>query len=183
MINILDIHFDEELFPLFDSTQNLFSSQALHQWFQDLPDSLEKVLTRQEILKGFIQNTQLYKPFSYSKTTFNDVYGYLEVLKNRDRNHFGSSPEWHLFFNRGEMQREAGKLSQLILFLHKVNGFYFATLDMTVFPESFKKKMEWIRSFIAGLEIEYFQKIVRHRGLKIKHITRFSGFRNGENGI
>ena len=175
MIHISDIHPSEEIIPLFDSTQNLFSSQALRQWFLDKPGSLEELLERQDILKGFIKNTQLLKPFTYSKTEFNEVYGYIESFKNLHVNDDGGRlSKMHLFVNRKKMQIEAGKLSQLLLFLCKANDSYFAGLSTDLFPESYRKKMAKVSSFMAELDIKNYQLVVRGKGLRIKDITRLT---------
>jgi DNA mismatch repair protein MutS len=174
MINLRDVHFNEEILPLFDTTQNLFSSRALRQWFQDIPASSEEVMLRQNILKGFVQNTRLQNPFSYSKTEFNGVYAYLEDFKIRNSNRYGTTSKLRLYFNRREKQTEAGKLSQLVLFMYKANGFYFTGLDRQLFPESYQKKLERLGACITSLNIENYQSIVRKQGLKIKDITRLN---------
>ena len=67
MTNTSDLHIEEEILPLFDFTFNLFSGKAVHRLVTEPPGSMEDILNRQQVLKGFIANYEVWKEYSFSR--------------------------------------------------------------------------------------------------------------------
>ncbi len=170
MKNIQDLHIKKEIYPLFDFVHNDFSKDRLFQLLTEIPCTIEEVLQRQDILKNLMGNKRLQRTFSYSKTEFSEVYHYLDSFKTRNTNIYGNSLRVHLFFARAERYRESGRLSQMILFFHNLNNYYFSHLDSQSFPQPFRVGLEKIARFILDLGIEKYASIARSHGLKIRQI-------------
>jgi DNA mismatch repair protein MutS len=172
MINIHDLHFRNEILPLFDFVPNEFSRDALWQLLSEVPGSVEEIYLRQDIIKNLLENEQLYTPFSYSKVEFHQVYTYIEDKKSRGNFLRGTSLTIHLLFARIEQSREKGGLSQLFLFFNEINNFYFSKLDPGFFPEVFKNKLRNINQLFLDLEVEKYHAIARRRRFSMTEVTK-----------
>jgi DNA mismatch repair protein MutS len=172
MINVYDLHFKKDILPLFDHLHNEFSRMALLELLSDVPVSVDEIYARQDILKGFLRNKQLYDPFSYSRVEFNQVYGYIEEKKIQGIHLSGSALKVHLLFARSTCNREKGGIYQLVYFLYKVHQFYFARLRMETFPVTFRSKVENIVRMLSVLEVEKYYNIARKRELSISEVAK-----------
>lgn len=170
MINIKDLHFKSEVLPLFDFTYNDLSKDTLEQLLSYIPTSINGIIERQDIIKGFIKNNKTQFPFSYSRAEFNEIYHYLESFKALDFTANTNSLKFQFFFAREKRYREAGRLSQLIFFLQKIQSAYFSGLMSDYFPHSFKKTLNDLTEFIASFRIEKYREIAQQRAFSIKHI-------------
>jgi len=172
MINVYDLHFKKEIVPLFDHLHNEFSRMALLELLSEVPDSPEEVYERQDVLKAFLANGQLFTPFSYSRVEFNQVYGYIEDKKIQRTHLAGHSLKLQLLFTRSQSNREKGGLSQLYYFLFKVHQFYFARLDRRPFPQPFRERIANISRMLAHLQVEKYYTIGREKGFSISDVAR-----------
>ncbi len=187
MKNIGDLHFKKEILPLMDFCYNEFSRDVLNTLLAETPDSVTEIIVRQDILKALIKSDHLSRPFSYSKSEFNEVYTYMNDLLTRDAT-AQTHPLLYFFFARKARQREEGRLSQLILFLHKVSQAYFSNITPDTFPWEFQNRIRNIRRMFADLSIEKYRTLVRGPGLTITDISRLRGMleqkgRSGEMDI
>ncbi|HWK05783.1 MAG TPA: hypothetical protein VNS58_19215 [Puia sp.] len=190
MKNIRDLHFEKEILPLFDFAGNEFSREALIRLLSEIPSTLEEVLMRQQVLRCLLSIEKLQAPaagagagsrmamaspggsasgFLYSKSEFNEVYRTVEEIRNREDPLPG---RLYLFFFKSKRDRESGRLNQLILFFYKLRQAYYANLRPEEFPEVFGARLKSSIRFLADLEIEKYQAIVRGRGLYIAEIAR-----------
>lgn len=170
-----------------DFCYNEFSRDVLNTLLAETPDSVTEIITRQNILKEMINSTHLHRPFSYSKSEFNEVYTYMNDLLTRDAT-AQTHPLLYFFFARKARQREQGRLSQLVLFLYNVRSAYFRDLGPDSFPWEFQNRIRNIRRMFSDLGIEKYHALVRGRGLSITDISRLRGMleqkcRNGEMDI
>lgn len=179
MINVYDLHFKKDILPLFDHLYNEYSRTALLELLLDVPASVDEIHARQNILKAFLANSQLYAPFSYSRVEFHQVYGYIEEKKTKNNHLSAGALKAHLFFSRSESNREKGNLHQLFYFLHKIGQFYFARLDPTPFPREFSVRIENIQRMLSDLEVEKYYDIGRKEGFSIS-AAALMGYRIGE---
>ena len=185
MKNIGDLHFQKEILPLLDSCCNEFSRDVLTQLLSEVPDTLGEVLIRQEILKALMGDDRLYRPFSYSRSEFNEVHAYMQELRIREDEVIGGSLAIHFLFARMKRHREQGKLSQLILFFHKIRHAWFSGPGPDRFPWEFQNRVRNIRRMLSDLDIERYQAAVRGDGLTIRDMRRLLRMleqkcRNGE---
>jgi len=172
MRNIGDLHFQKEILPLFDFCHNEFSRDALIRLLSEIPDVLDETLARQHILKELIKNVHLYRPFSYSRSEINEVYSYLKDFHTRDFNSAGGSLTIHFFFAGSKKRREQVRLSQLVLFFHKVDRAWFSALRPEGFPWEFQNSLKNIQRMFSDLEIGKYQPIVHGQSLTIIDMAR-----------
>jgi DNA mismatch repair protein MutS len=182
MTSIQDLHFQKEILPLFDFTGNDWAGDALIGLLSERPASVEEVITRQDILTNLISHGELYAPFSYGRSEFNEVYRYTEEIGGRE---YHNVLEIHFLFAGTERSRERGRLSQLFIFLHKIRQAWFARLSSGTFPQEFENKLKNIHRLFADLDIEKNQSIARNRTFTIRELARLIGLvgekcRNGE---
>lgn len=164
MKNVRDLHIQKEIIPLFDFTCNDYSRDVLVQLFTTAPTDLTDILFRQDILKGLIRNEQLFRPFSYAKSEFNEVYTYSKDI-------FPISPV--LFLGKKE-QREKGQLTQLFIFFHKLDQFYFSQPITDEFPPEFTTRISNISRILAELDVKKYVAIARKRGFSIMELHRLT---------
>jgi DNA mismatch repair protein MutS len=172
MRNIGDLHFRKEILPLFDFCYNEFSRDVLNWLLSEIPDTLDETLSRQHILKELIKNEQLYRPFSYSRSEINEVYTYIKDLRLRDFDAAGGSLTIHFLFAGRKRRLEQARLSQLLLFFHKVDRAWFSTLQPDRFPWEFQNRVKNIQRIFSDLEIGKYQAIVHRQGLTITDMAR-----------
>jgi len=172
MINVYDLHFKKEIVPLFDHLHNEFSRMALLELLSDVPETIDAVYERQDILKAFLANRQLFTPFAYSRIEFNQVYGYIEDKKIKSTHVTGNVLKLQLLFTRSQSNREKGGLHQLYYFLYKILQFYFSRLDSRPFPQPFRERIGNINRMLAHLQVEKYYAIGRERGFSILDVAR-----------
>jgi DNA mismatch repair protein MutS len=170
-MHIDDLHFKKEVLPLFDFVQNEFSRDSLIELLSDFPGSMEEVLTRQRIIQCLMGNEALQAAFSYHRSDFNEVYGYLKSMKTRDMSLSGTSLKIHFLFARSERNKESGRLSQLVLFFYKIHQFYFSHLEESSFPKVFSDQIRRCRDFFSEIGLAKYQAIARARRFRIGEIA------------
>jgi DNA mismatch repair protein MutS len=157
MLTIHDLHFNNEIVPLFDHVYNEHARDVLLQWMTDRPSSVDEIYTRQAILKSLINHDHLFRPFAYSRTEFHETYSYLKEIGARDKTSF--------LFSRTRRSREIGQLSNLFIFFHKIDEAWFRNLRLNEFPGDFQPTVTCIRQLFEDLEVGHHYDIVRARGL------------------
>jgi DNA mismatch repair protein MutS len=164
MKNVRDLHIQKEIIPLFDSVCNEYSRDVLVQLFATAPAGLPDILFRQDILKGLIRNEQLFRPFSYAKSEFNEVYTYSKDIP----------PIPGILFLGKKKQREKGQLTQLFIFFHKLDQFYFSHLVTDEFPPEFAVRISNIHRILAELDVKKYEAIARKRSFSIVELRRLT---------
>jgi len=167
VINVYDLHFKKEILPLFDYLYNEYSRDALVQVLTEMPESVEDIYLRQDILKALLQHEHLYVPISYSKVEFNQVYSYIEEKRVRGTDLTGVSLRAHFLFSPSACNREKGGLYQLFYFFYKINQLYFFRLKVDVFPPPFQERIRNIQRMLSELQVEKYYAIARDRGLTL----------------
>jgi len=157
MLTIHDLHFNNEIVPLFDHVYNEHARDVLLQWMTDRPSSVDEIYARQAILKSLILHDHLFRPFAYSRTEFHETYSYLKEIGAREKTAF--------LFSRTRRSREIGQLSNLFIFFHKIDEAWFRDLRLSEFPAQFRPTVTRIRQLLEDLEIQRHYDIVRTRGL------------------
>ncbi len=157
MLTIHDLHFNNEIVPLFDHVYNEFARDVLLQWMTDRPSSVEEIYARQGILKSLIAHDHLYRPFAYARTEFHETYSYLKEIAAREKTLF--------FFSRSRRSREIGQLSNLFIFFHKIDEAWFRSLRISELPENFRPTITRIRRLFNELEVGRYNDLIRNHGL------------------
>jgi DNA mismatch repair protein MutS len=164
MKNVRDLHIQKEIIPLFDFTCNDYSRDVLVQLFETAPADLNDILFRQDILKGLIRNEQLFRPFSYARSEFNEVYTYSKDIP----------PISGFLFRGKKKQREKGQLTQLFIFFHKLDQFYFSHLITDKWPPEFAARISNLSRFLAELDVKKYAAIARNRSFSIVELPRLT---------
>jgi len=176
MNNIKDVRLEKEILPLFDFVYNDFSRDTLIELLSDIPGSIEEVLGRQHIIQYMVSNKALHAPFFYFKSEFSDIHAYLEGLKSRGLRFSGTSLRIHLLFTPKERNKDAGRLSHLVIFFHRIYQSWFSHLDEEKFPEAFARKVKNIKLFLSDLGVLKYQPAAQKRGVNIAEIATLNEF-------
>jgi DNA mismatch repair protein MutS len=174
MKNVRDLHIQKEIIPLFDFVCNEYSRDVLVQLFDTAPADLTDIMFRQDILKGMIRNEQLFRHLSYSKSEFNEVYSYSRDINAEEYWQGGQAWIQFILFSK-RRQREMGRLTQLFIFFHKINQFYFSHLVTDGFPPEFAARLSLISRILSELDVKKYEAIARNRGFSIAELTRLTG--------
>jgi DNA mismatch repair protein MutS len=166
MLTIHDLHFNNEIVPLFDHVYNEYARDVLLQWMTDRPSSVGEIYARQAILKALMKHDHLYRPFAYTRTEFHESYSYLKEIGAREKTSF--------LFSRSRRSREIGQRSNLFIFLHKIDEAWFRALRITDFPDEFRPTISRIRQLFEDLEVQRNYDIVHTRGLAATELPRLT---------
>jgi len=174
MLHVYDLHFTKEILPLFDYLYNEHSRDVLVRLMTEMPESVEDIYLRQNILKALLRHEHLYVPISYSKVEFNQVYSYIEEKRIREGDLTGVSLKIHFFFASSARHREQSGLYQLFYFFYKINQLYFSRLKVEAFPVSFREGVENIQRMLSELQVEKYYAVARDRGLSLPETARLT---------
>jgi DNA mismatch repair protein MutS len=169
MTNISDLNIEDEIVPLFDFTYNLFSGQAVREIITGPLDSKSAILFRQHVLKGFIDNRELLKDYSYSRFNLSDIYDFFETFSAGS--FLGEHLRWKLIFSEKLRHQKRGKLIMLILLFNKIHSTYLSKIDTKLFPEEYATELKRLNSFFIDFKLEHFESIFRKKKFRVSHIV------------
>ncbi|HXL56997.1 MAG TPA: hypothetical protein VN958_12105, partial [Chitinophagaceae bacterium] len=172
MTNIGDLHIQQEILPLFDFTQNNFSREELFRLLGEPLASINKILLRQGILKGFISNLDILKDFSYSRIDFCDVHNFL--CNYSDANISKTGFKLILLFLKKDRHHIRGKFTQLVSLFYRLQTNYFQRINTKIFPEIYKRELQDLNNFLASFNLTYYERLIRKNRIKIKHIIKLT---------
>ena len=172
MTNISDLHIHQEILPLFDFTLNDFSKETLVALLHEPLSSIEEILLRQEILKGFIANLAILKNYSYSRIDLYEVHTFLTNYYDLDTSKKGLRLK--LLLSEKERHKTRSKYIQLTLLLHKLQTNYLKGLNTKIFPEIYKREIQSINDFLTSFNLTYYEELIREQRFKIKHIIELT---------
>jgi DNA mismatch repair protein MutS len=166
MLTVHDLHFQNEIVPLFDHVYNEYARDVLLQWMTDRPSSVAGIYARQAILKALIRHDHLFRPFAYTRIEFHETFSYLKEIGARDRSSF--------LLSRVRRSREIGQLTNLFIFFHKIDDAWFRALQVEEFPDEFRPTIMRIRQLFEDLDVHRNNEIVRTRSLAITELPRLT---------
>lgn len=172
MYNIQDLNIEKELLPLIDFTPNEFSRSALQELIKQPLHSVEDIIERQSILKGFIANKDVFKNYSYSRRELAEVHLFLKHQNFSD--HSKRHQKFQLLISEQNRHKKASSLIQVVLFLYKIHVFYLSRLDSGAFPNGYKKDIASLNDFLSGLNLSGYELLIREQNFKVKHIIELS---------
>jgi DNA mismatch repair protein MutS len=79
-LHVNDLRIAEEIRPIFDSTHNNYSAQALTDLLARPLSTKKEIWHRQDILKGFIANRDVWKDYSFYRFDLSDVYEFFDTI-------------------------------------------------------------------------------------------------------
>lgn len=169
MTNTGDLHIEEEILPLFDFTFNLFSGKAVHQLLTEPPGRLEDISQRQQVLKGYIGNYEIWKEYSFSRFNLSEIYDYFETFGVG--HFFVQNMRWKLRFSEKERSQNRGRLILLILLFSKIQADYLEKLDTTLFPPDYAAELDLLNRFLIDFNLQHYEKIYNKKNLKVTQIV------------
>lgn len=174
MANTGDLNIEEEIFPLFDFTFNLLSGKAVYKLVTESPGTMEDILYRQEVLKGFIANYQIWKEYSFSRFNLSEIFDFFETFGVG--NFFAANMKWKLRFSEMERSQRKGRLILLIRLFSKIQTDYFEKLDTTFFPQGYAAELDSLNHFFKDFNLPHYEKIYeKKKTLKVTQIVELMG--------
>lgn len=172
MNNLKDLNIQKELLPLFDHSLNMFARKKIIKILETPLKSINEIIERQNILKGFTANNRILKDYSYTVLYLNEVHYFLNDEKIEDLSQ--KKIKYKLFTSKQEKVRYIGKFNQLILFFYRLQSKYFTRLDLKLFPEKYSSNIKDIILFLSKFELNKYEYIIRENRLKHKHIIELT---------
>ena len=172
MNNIKDLNIEKEILPLFDYSLNMFARNKILEILEIPLPSREAIKQRQAILKGFSLNEQIVKDYSYTILYLNEVHFFLNDEKIEDLSQ--KKLKYKLFASKQEKAKYASRLSQLVLFFHRLESKYFTRLNLEAFPEEYASKIKQILQFLSNFELQKFEHLIRENRLKDNHVIELT---------
>ena len=174
MTNASDLHIEEEILPLFDFTFNLFSGKAVHQLVIEPPDTMEAILYRQQVLKGYIGNYEVWKEYSFSRFNLSEIYDFFQTFGVG--NFFASNMRWKLRFSEKERSQRKGRLILLIRLFSKIQTDYFEKLDTKLFPPEYGAELDLMNRFLIDFNLPHYEKVYeKKKTIGVTHIVDLMG--------
>lgn len=173
MINITDLHIEDEILPLFDFTFNISSGQAVRDIITEPAGTMSAILFRQQVLKGFIGNREILKDYSYSRFNLSEIYNFFESFSAGSFS--GVHLKWKLMFSEKERHRNKGKIILLILLFNKIQSAFTGKIDRKLFPDEYATELERINLFLIDFNPEHYESIFRKKKIRVRHIVELLG--------
>ena len=174
MINTGDLRIEEEILPLFDFTFNIFSGKELRRLVTEPPGKMEDILYRQQVLKGYIGNFQIWKEYSFSRFNLSEIHDFFETFGAG--HFFAQNMRWKLRFSEKERTQNRGRLILLIRLFNKIQADYLGKLDTKLFPPPYAAELDLLNRFLVDFNLTYYEKIYsKKKSLKVVHIVELMG--------
>ena len=169
MINASDLHIEDEILPLFDSTFNLNSGRAVRDLIAQPLSTKEAIFSRQHILKGFIGNGQLLKDYSFSRFNLSEIYDFFETFSVGSLS--GKKLRWKLTFSDKERSQKKGRLILMVRLFHKIHTSYLNKIDTKLFPFSYASEMEGMNDFFKSFNLDRHEEAFRRNKFRVGHMV------------
>lgn len=164
MSDIQDLNIKKEVLPIFDYSLNSFTRNKILNLLETSLISESQIIERQDILKSFITNIELFKKYSYAVLYLNEVHFFLNNFKieqvERKYLLFFSPSTDEMFLNN--------KIHQLILFFHRLESICFLRLNLRDFPETYRTDLKRILTFLSFFQLNKYEKIIKEKKWKNK---------------
>ncbi len=161
MININDLHIEEEILPLFDYTYNLNTARELRDILLVPLAAESDILFRQQVLQGFMKHRELLKDYSYSRFNLSDVHSYFESFSAGT--FLGLHLRRKLMFSEKERTSRRGKLIILVLLFHKIHADFLSKIDTRLFPKDYGMELKMMNGFLEEFHLEKYESVFRKK--------------------
>ena len=155
MNTIEDLSIEKEVLPLFDFTVNQFAKEQLRELFRQPLISVESILERQNIIKGFIANKAVLANYSYSKSDFYEVY---EFLYRQDAIGYTNKFMRGMGFSKQDTDRARPAVIQLVTLFREIEVYYVKKLDTKSFPAAYKTELGKLYDFFTSFNLNYYEE-------------------------
>ena len=169
-----DLHIEEEILPLFDFTFNLYSGKAVRRLVTEPPGAMADIFIRQKVLKGFMDNYERWKEYSFSRFNLSEIYDFFETFGAG--HFFPQNMRWKLRFSEKERSQRKGRLILLIRLLSKIQTDYFEKLDTKLFPPEYASELDLLNRFLIDFNLPHYEKIYeKKKTLTVSQIVDLMG--------
>lgn len=156
MVRVDDLRVTTDVLSLFNFTHNAEAERALLAFLQKVPSSLDVVLERQAVIKGFLANWSVVANFSYQKIQYLEVHSFLSGVNDGriplETNQLKASLK--LLLSEEVRYALRAKCVQTLLFLHRIWQHYLVRITPTEFPASFQKQLLVLVRFMERFSLE-----------------------------
>ncbi|WP_313387099.1 MutS-related protein [Chishuiella sp.] len=149
---INDLKLKEEIFPIFNYCLNDLSKYKLYNLLDTPLKNIEDIYIRQNIIKGFILNSNLLKDYKYSKIYFHQVYEFLLNFSDEDLDISKTS----LFFSLKLKSEIQSKFIQIINIFNKIE-FFLKKINLDQYPVVYRKEILTMLNFISYFNLKSFK--------------------------
>ncbi|MBD1398913.1 hypothetical protein H9Q13_17215 [Pontibacter sp. JH31] len=175
MMHVQDLKLEEDVLPFFDYTNNEQSASRLLQMLKVVPSTEALVRERQAITQGMIENWNVLEQLNYKRLDLREVYALLEDMASRrlalDDGKLAASFKLMVF--ETERNRFRSQTVQIVLMLNGIQRRYLAQLDVSKFPESFRKRLQSAFKFLSRLRLEANAALISENRFTIPRIVAF----------
>ena len=161
MANTADLHIEDEILPLFDFTFNLFSGKAVRRLIMEPPGKMEDILYRQQVLKGFVANYEIWKDYSFSRFNLSEIFDFFQTFG--EGNFSVANMKWKLSFSEKELGQRRGRLILLIRLFSKIQSDYTSKLDTTIFPPEYATELDLLNRFLMDFNLGHYDQIYQKK--------------------
>src|SRR5215467_6948673 len=147
MVNTNDLHIENEVRSFFDITYNVHSGREVSNVLSKTLENKERILERQQLLKGFILNHQILKDYSHYRFDLTEVFDFLETIFVGNIN--PRKLRFKLRFSEKEREKKRGRLILMVRIFYALNNNYFSRIDTSVFPGNYASELELMKEFFS----------------------------------
>ncbi len=172
MNSIQDLNLEREILPLFNFTLNDFSKKALLHILNNPLSTESKIIERQNVLNGFLENNNILNDYSYTPLYLKEVHNFLTHFSYDKKRE--NSLKYRILISKKEKYQRQSKLIQLVLFFYRIHSYYFKRINSKHFPKDYKKKLQNLNDFFIGFNLDHYEFLIREQKIKDKHFKEIS---------
>jgi DNA mismatch repair protein MutS len=169
MISVQDLHIENEIKPLFDFTHNKYSGDEVKNILANVLASKEEILSRQQLLKGFLANHEIFKEYSFYRFDLTEVYDFLETI------FIGSvttkSLRLRFMFSEKEREKKRGKLILMIRLFYSIQNDYLSKIDTGLFPAGYATELAQMKDFLSAFNLDRYYTAFNKNKFRTGHIV------------
>jgi len=176
MLHIEDLRIDEDVLPLLDYTHAPGAKSALRALLHDVPPTVELVVEKQAVFRGFWAHWAVLADFSYQKTHLYEVHAFLEEVAtgrlSLETNRLKATAQ--SFFSETAHAQTRSRCIQVVLFWQRLHQHYFQRLAPEAFPPPFRAHLRAIAHFLERFGLEEYAHAIHHDAFAVAHLVRFT---------
>lgn len=166
-MEVKDLSLNRDIANIFDYTLNEDAKECVKKMLLTPLLSLESIIERQQILKGFVGNIELFQAYSYSKIDFREVDTFIELFN--DKNYLPKRIKLKLYLSKKKHYEYRGKCVQLILLYQRLHH-YVKNLPTKGFPKAYKSELLFLDNYLSSFRLNYYENLIRENKFWVKHI-------------
>jgi DNA mismatch repair protein MutS len=169
MTNVQDLHIEEEIKPLFDYTYNSESGKQVSEILANPLKSEDEILARQQLLKGFIENWEIIKHYSFYRFNLSDIFDFQDTI------FIGSTSarklRFKFMFSEKLREKQKGKLILLVRLFYAINLDYITKINTSLFPAAYAADLAGIKKFFSGFDLDRYETAINKNKFGIGHMV------------